>query len=248
MRRLPGGRKRRSGRPVDGSSYGEADAATSQRRQAATTSRQSTPWRRQRIPKADPRRSWLRTRWSLLRERALDPSWLRRMIIGMMTALYLKKARKMARYLWSYRLEIALGVAVFTLFWIASAMPLWLSIPTWLVVFGLGVWKRKNLLPRTREMHQSAKVRRQLQRAAKDAGFGELYVDKVTSTLPGEWAKVRVPRGQTVEDLDRVSKKLRGNMKVTDVRVIPDRDNPSGAASVSIVRRDPFENIGGYEW
>jgi hypothetical protein len=170
------------------------------------------------------------------------------MIIGMLVALYLKNAHKMARYLWSYRLEIALGVAVFTLFWIASAMPLWLSIPTWLIVFGLGVWKRKNLLPRTRELHQSAKVRRQLQRAAKDAGFGELYVDKVTSTLPGEWAKVRVPRGQTVEDLDRVSKKLRGNMKVTDVRVIPDRDNPSGAASVSIVRRDPFENIGGYEW
>lgn len=170
------------------------------------------------------------------------------MIIGMSKANSLKQARKTARFIWSYRLELAIAAAVIALFFVTSSLPIWVSALVWATVLGAGVYKRERVLPRTHELLLGARTARQLRRAARDVGFGELYVDDVVITLPGEWVKVRVPRGKTVEGLERARRELRSCLGATDVRVVPDRKNPSGRASVSIIRRDPFEEIEGYVW
>jgi len=165
----------------------------------------------------------------------------------MSTASNTQQARKTGRFIWGYRLEMSFVAAVFALFWIASSMPVVVAILVWASVIGVGVWQRKKILPRTHEMLRGAKVRRQLKRAARDAGFGELYVDHIVMTLPGEWAYVRVPRGSTIGALARVDDAMAVCMKVSKVLVIPDRKDRS-RGSVSIIRRDPFESIGDYSW
>jgi S-DNA-T family DNA segregation ATPase FtsK/SpoIIIE len=171
------------------------------------------------------------------------------MIIGMSTA---RKARidkrQTAKTIWSYHLEAFFVAFWMTMFWIAIAMPLTMALVIWVTTIGLVIWQRKRVFEFCHDALYGARVRRSLRRAARDSGFGELRVDDVVMTLPGEWVKVRVPRGKTVEGLDRVSKELRGCLHVTDVRVIPDRANPSGAASVSIIRRDPFDHMDGIVW
>jgi hypothetical protein len=110
------------------------------------------------------------------------------------------------------------------------------------------IWQRKRVFERTHELLYGAKVRRQVKRAARDSGFGELSVEKIVMTLPGEWVNVSVPRGATVEKLERPAPGDAQRAGVRDVRVIPDRENRSGRASISIIRRDPFEHIDGYVW
>jgi hypothetical protein len=74
--------------------------------------------------------------------------------------------------------------------------------------------RRKNVFERTHELLYGAKVRRQVQSAARDAGFGDLRVEKIVMTLPGEWVKVSVPRGKTVDTLERCASSMAGCLRV----------------------------------
>jgi S-DNA-T family DNA segregation ATPase FtsK/SpoIIIE len=171
------------------------------------------------------------------------------MIIAMSNARKTQQGSKQAgRYIWSYRLELGLIAFAVALFWIHNALPLAIYLVLLSGLVGVCIWQRKRVFERTHELLYGAKVRRQVQGAARELGFGELSVEKIVMTLPGEWVKVSVPRGKTVEKLDSLRQEMRSALGVRDVRVIPDRENPSGRASISIIRRDPFEHIDGYVW
>jgi hypothetical protein len=84
-------------------------------------------------------------------------------------------------------------------------------------------------------------------RAAHDSGFTGLTVERVSFTLPGELVDVRVPRGQTVDKLDGATRAIAGCLRVTDVRVVHDREDRSHA-QLSIIRRDPFQAMSAMSW
>jgi S-DNA-T family DNA segregation ATPase FtsK/SpoIIIE len=167
--------------------------------------------------------------------------------ISMPTANKIQRVRKAGCRVADYRAEATPFAATIFLVWVVQSRPFWVSVPLFAVLIGVGIWQRKKILPRTHELLEGSKVRRQLKRAARDSGFGELSVEKIIMTLPGEWAHVSVPRGATVDSLERASRAMAGCLKVADVRVIPDRKNRS-RASVSIIRRDPFDHMDGYVW
>jgi hypothetical protein len=80
-----------------------------------------------------------------------------------------------------------------------------------------------------------------------DSGFTGLRVERVSFTLPGELVDVRVPRGQTVDKLDGATRAIAGCLRVTDVRVVHDREDRSHA-QLSIIRRDPFQAMSAMSW
>jgi hypothetical protein len=168
------------------------------------------------------------------------------MIILMTSARKTQQARKAARFISSYRFEIAIFVAPFVLFWMATSLPLWISIPWFLALIGLVIWQRKLALKRAKEMQCKSKIKRELVRAARDSGFGELYVDKVELTLPGERALVHVPRGATVKSLVQRADAMAGCLKAKDVLIVPGENQ--SLASVSIIRRDALMDMGGTPW
>jgi hypothetical protein len=168
------------------------------------------------------------------------------MIILMTSARKTQQARKAARFISSYRFEIAIFVAPFVLFWMATSLPLWISIPWFLALIGLVIWQRKLALKRAKEMQCKSKIKRELVRAARDSGFGELYVDKVELTLPGERALVHVPRGATVKSLVQRADAMAGCLKAKDVLIVPGENQ--SLASVSIIRRDPLLDMAGEQW
>jgi hypothetical protein len=169
------------------------------------------------------------------------------MIIGMSSANKTQQAKTTSRYVWGYRLELGAIIFGATLFWMHAAVPLLLYIGFWLCIAGIAIWQRNQVVERAHEALYGARIRRQVKRAAMDSGFGEIEVEKVILTLPGEWAKVRVPRGSTVDALEKSARSMAGCLRVSDVRVIPDRKDRS-RASISIIRRDPFDELGGYAW
>jgi hypothetical protein len=169
------------------------------------------------------------------------------MIIGMSSANKTERARKAWRFIRGYRFELGLAATVILLFWTASAMPIWVSVALLAALVGVAIWRRDEILPRTHEMLRGSRVRRQLRSAARDSGFGELYVDRVALTLPGEWADVRVPRGATVASLEKSALAMAGCLRVGDVHVIPDRDDRS-RAGLSIIRRNSFLDMHDAEW
>lgn len=133
------------------------------------------------------------------------------------------------------------------LFFVTIGMPTWISLLLWGSAIGVGVWQRRSVLPRTHGLLYGSKIKRQIERAARDAGFGELQVGKVASTLPGEWIDVRVPRGKTVAELERAGDAMAGCLRVSDVRVVLDAEDKSHA-SLSVVRRNSFLNLGNTPW
>jgi S-DNA-T family DNA segregation ATPase FtsK/SpoIIIE len=156
--------------------------------------------------------------------------------------------RNLLRQALGWRVEAALVIVFVALFTVASSVPTYVFLLVDLPLLALLIWKRDKAAGWVVDLLHGARFRRELKSAARDAGFGELYVDDVVMTLPGEWVRVRVPRGKTVEKLTGLSRELRSCLGVTDVRIIPDRENPSGKASISIIRRDPFKAIGDYSW
>lgn len=171
------------------------------------------------------------------------------MIIAMSTATKTKRgARNAQRFIWSHRERLVIAVAVLFLFvWLPGRISVLFSLPIWLTLAGLIFWQRERILPLVHERLQGAGVRRQLAKAARDCGFENLRIEKIVMTLPGEWAHVVVPRGKTVDALEKSSRAMAGCLKVSDVRVVPDRKDRSRAA-ISVIRRDPFEEIGDYSW
>jgi S-DNA-T family DNA segregation ATPase FtsK/SpoIIIE len=165
------------------------------------------------------------------------------MIITMSTS---SRAKAIGHGVWGYRVEAWVLAFVTLLFVFGYAMPLFISLPVWLAFIGACVYWRKQLLESSHEMLHGAKVRRQIQRAAKDAGFKDLKVDNVILTLPGEWAHVEVPRGSTVGELEKASEKMARNLKAIDLHVM--RGSNRAEAKISVIRRDPFAEMDGYVW
>jgi DNA segregation ATPase FtsK/SpoIIIE-like protein len=91
-----------------------------------------------------------------------------------------------------------------------------------------------------------ARASRGLAAAALDSGV-QLRVERVERTLPGEIVDVRLARGQTVAQLEKISDAMANDLRVSDVRVIRDRKD-SSHARISIIRRDPFELMEGVPW
>jgi antitoxin (DNA-binding transcriptional repressor) of toxin-antitoxin stability system len=160
----------------------------------------------------------------------------------------LQRVVKMGRWTWSYRLRIALVGVVMTAFWVLIAMPWFVSTPMILAVFGVAISPlRGRVGNRLLEVVANDNTRRQLQRAARDSGFGDLHVGRVAQTMPGELVTVRVPRGKTVAKLESAAEAMESCLRVRDVRVIADRSDRS-QAQISIIRRDSFEGMASMDW
>jgi hypothetical protein len=97
-----------------------------------------------------------------------------------------------------------------------------------------------------------ARVRRAWDRAVLDAGAGKgpfrgPRALAVTTVAAGELLRVRVPRGASVAELDAQREQLAACLRVREVRVI--RDPADGAlATVTLVRRDPFDDADPLRW
>jgi S-DNA-T family DNA segregation ATPase FtsK/SpoIIIE len=159
--------------------------------------------------------------------------------------------QKTLKFIWGYRIELALIAFIFLMIWSGMSLPLFVTAPVWLaMIAGVAgdIYKnQRRALKLLSEKVASAKVKRQLERATEHAGFDGLKVGKLIPTLPGELVAVRVPRGQTVERLSSLEREIRANMRVSDVRVIGDRMDRS-RASIAVMRRDPFEAMTDLQW
>jgi S-DNA-T family DNA segregation ATPase FtsK/SpoIIIE len=158
-----------------------------------------------------------------------------------------------ARWMWDRRIEIALFMAALIVYALSTQLPIWSVAPIWalaVAAIALDVRRKNRFFTYLNQRLFAAKVRRQLERAAKDAGFPGLQTGKVSATLPGELVEVRVPRGQTVARLGSVKDAIAACMRVSDVRVIPDNSDEadSSQATVSVIRRNPFIAMSEMEW
>jgi hypothetical protein len=168
----------------------------------------------------------------------------------MSTANKNQMARNLGRFIGSYRLEIAISGFVILLFLSAGITPMvaptWVSILLWAPIVSLLVWERGFLAKHARKTLYASKVRRKVQAAARDAGFGDLHVDNVTPTLPGEWVDVQVPRGATVSALARNSEAMAACLRVSDLRVIAGQDK--SRARIAVIRRNPLLDMDHQAW
>lgn len=162
---------------------------------------------------------------------------------------------KTLRFTWGYRVELLLVALFVTIMWIAKSVPWWWSVSAFLFAAGFlsgpvnGEWLRygKKLYRVLERRVDSSHVRRQVVSAARDSGFPGLEVEGVQATLPGEIIDVRVPRGQTVDKLEASARAMAGCLRVTDVRVIHDRQDRSHA-QLSVIRRDVFSSMAATPW
>jgi S-DNA-T family DNA segregation ATPase FtsK/SpoIIIE len=152
-------------------------------------------------------------------------------------------------WLWGHRVEIGLLAFVFAVAEVGMLAPWFIYAPVWLAIFSAVAYRPtgRKVFGFSNQMLNGSKVRRQLERAARDSGFPGLKAGRVAATLPGEMVEVSVPRGQTVDRLDSVSRAMAGCMHVGDVRVIHDREDRS-RAQISVIRRDPFLTMSEMEW
>jgi hypothetical protein len=154
-------------------------------------------------------------------------------------------AHRLARLLASYKLELLLAGALFAMGWASVNLPWWVP----LLVFVLHACMIGHPTARGYfgRLLSDASTRRKVERAAEDSGFENLKIKKVSQTLPGELVEVYVPRGATVDGLDKAARSIAACLRVSDVRVIHDREDRSHA-ELSIVRRDPFKSMLAMEW
>jgi hypothetical protein len=152
--------------------------------------------------------------------------------------------------MWDYRLEIALFMGSLVVYVLSTQCPVWAVAPIWtaaVVAIALDVRHDKRFFNYLSDRLFAAKLRRKLVQAAADSGVPGLKIERVESTLPGELIDVRVPRGLTVERLDKASDSIAGCLRISDVRVLRDREDKSHA-KLSIIRRDTFATMGGTDW
>jgi hypothetical protein len=99
---------------------------------------------------------------------------------------------------------------------------------------------------------QAARVRRAWESAIREVGMEHLplrgpRVKSVERVAAGDVLRVRVARGSSVLELDARREQLAASLRVQEVRVI--RDRADGAlATVTLVRRDPFEDADPLPW
>jgi len=168
------------------------------------------------------------------------------MIIAMKSARKdVDRVKQLASWLGGYRLEIGVVVVVLATILVLTSLP----ASVWLLAVGVAVYEPigSRLVAYLADRLAGARTRRRLVSAAHDSGFDGLRIKSVEPTLPGELVSVRVPRGQTVDALDKASRSMAACLKVSDVRVIHDREDRS-RADISIIRRDTFVGMGATSW
>jgi hypothetical protein len=154
-------------------------------------------------------------------------------------------AHRLARLLSGYKIELLLACVLFAMGWASVNLSWWVPLLVFVLLAGLtGHPDARRYIGR---LLNDAHTRRKVSRAASDSGFENLQVKKVSQTLPGELVEVYVPRGATVDGLDKAARAMAGCLRVSDVRVIHDREDRSHA-ELSIVRRDPFKSMLAMEW
>jgi S-DNA-T family DNA segregation ATPase FtsK/SpoIIIE len=148
---------------------------------------------------------------------------------------------------WFIARRLDIGVSVLVL--AAILAMIYLPAPVWLLAVGLAVNEPtgSRIASFLIRVLSHSRVRRQLVRAARDSGIEGLHVQRVSETLPGEIASARVPRGHTVDDLDKISRAMAGCLRVSDIRVIHDRTDRSHV-DISIIRRDVFDGMEATPW
>lgn len=154
-------------------------------------------------------------------------------------------AHRLARLLSGYKIELLLACALFAMGWASVNLSWWVPLLVFVLLAGLtGHPDARRYISR---LLNDAHTRRKVSRAASDSGFENLQVKKVSQTLPGELVEVYVPRGATVDSLDKAARAMAGCLRVSDVRVIHDREDRSHA-ELSIIRRDPFKSMTDMQW
>src|SRR3954453_23199153 len=146
---------------------------------------------------------------------------------------------------WRYRLELAMVAVVVGGQWFVAGrvgdVPAAVTVVALVVVLVAVAPTRRLLFGGLRWSW----VRRSWAAAVTDAGLadGPLRLPRVVSVrrVPaGVVLRVRVPRGQAVQDLEARAERLAACLRVREVRV--QRERGDGAiAEVMLVRRDPFE-------
>jgi hypothetical protein len=152
-------------------------------------------------------------------------------------------------WLWGHRVEIGLLAFVFAVAEVGMLAPWFIYAPIWLAMLCVVAYRPtgRKVFGFSNQMLNGSKVRRQLERAARDSGFPGLKAGRVAATLPGEMIDVTIPRGQTVARLDATKDAMAACMRVGDVRVIHDREDRS-RAQISVIRRNPFLTMDEMEW
>lgn len=155
-----------------------------------------------------------------------------------------------ARWVWDYKLELSLIAMALAVYVLTTAFPIVVVAPVWsasIMLIALDVRRDNRFFTYVSNRLFAAKLRRKLVHAAADSGVPGLRIDRIEATLPGELIDVRVPRGMTVDRLDKASDSIAGCLRISDVRVLRDREDRSHA-KLSIIRRDTFAKMGGSEW
>jgi hypothetical protein len=155
-----------------------------------------------------------------------------------------------ARWMWDYRIEITIFLAALVIYTVSTQCPVWAIAPIWtaaVAAIAFDVRHDNRFVSYLCERMFAAKLRRKVVRAAADSGVPGLKIERVEATLPGELIDVRVPRGLTVERLDKAGDSIATCLRVSDVRVLHDREDRSHA-KLSVIRRDTFAQMGSSEW
>ena len=154
--------------------------------------------------------------------------------------------------IWSFRVEIALALAVAavqrTVAGRLGALGGWVAVAL-VVALVLAVPPARRFVWR---LLRAMRVRRAWARATIDCGvaagpFRCPGVWSVERVLAGELLDVRVRRGQSVAELDKRAEHLAACLRARELRVVRDRRD-AARASVLVVRRDPFEDAAPIRW
>jgi FtsK/SpoIIIE family len=153
---------------------------------------------------------------------------------------------------WRCRLELALmGVVVGAQRLLAGPMG---DVPAAVMVLGVAALLAA-MAPTRRLLWRGLRrswVRRSWAGAVTDAGLADgplrlPWVVRVRRVPAGDVLRVRVPRGQSVQDLEARAERLAACLRAREVRV--QRERGDGAiAEVMIVRRDPFDDPTPLAW
>jgi hypothetical protein len=148
---------------------------------------------------------------------------------------------------WGWRLELAVGgLLIVGHVWLSGlAGVVAASVLIGLVVLGVVAvpWQRRWLV----RALVAARVRRQWRRAWMDCGLLPVRAGRVRSVPAGALMRVRAARGTSLQELAGRAEELAACLGVRELRVDRDREN-AATGTVTLVRRDPFDDAGATPW
>lgn len=151
-----------------------------------------------------------------------------------------------------YRLELACGAALLVCWQLSSLLVGQRGGAAAVAIVATGLCSCQPARARLLRRWRAARARRRLLAALQAVGFAKnvpewpVVID-VVATLAGHRLTVRVPKGLTVADLERVAEPTAAAMTVSRVRVVRDRSN-AAVARVSVVETDPLAGKVSMAW